>query len=738
MGAQRTTPESATMKRPGLFLPILAFGLSLAIADEGMWRPGQLVGMKTNLGFEPRHLSDLNGHPMNAVISLGGCTASFVSPDGLVITNHHCAYSSIQHNSTPDRNLLQDGFLARRFADELPAAPGSRVMVTVEVTDVTAQMQKDLPAGSQGRKRYQALDDRKKELVAACEKDPGHRCRVAPYSGGLEYELIKQMEIRDVRLVHAPAGSIGRYGGDVDNWMWPRHTGDYSFYRAYVGKDGRPADPSPSNVPYHPKTWLRIARDGVREGSTVLVAGYPGNTNRHRLASEVESTFGWLYPTTTRINRQSLDIIARETASRPEAAILYASTVASLNNRMKNNEGMLAGFPQSNMVARKQKQEADLRAWVESNPGRKTRFGPALDELDALVAKQRARREQDFFYEGQARSAALLGAARTLLRLSIEKEKPDEDREPGYQERDVQRIRERLTRMERTFDAKVDRALWRKGIQEYAAIPAAQHVAPLDAWFGIEGNRVDEARLDERLDAMYAQTKLADTKTRLGLMEATRASLESSQDPFMQLAVALWPADKDLEEKSKDLEGSLEPARARYMEARIAFLKSQGLPLYPDANGTLRVTYGTVKGYRPRDGVVYTPFTMLEGILGKDKGTDPFDAPATQLAAIRERKFNGWEDPALGSVPVNFLSTLDITGGNSGSPTLDAQGDLVGLAFDGNWESIISGWDFQPEVTRCISVDIRYVLWVMQTMHDARELLHELGVDGQTRAARTN
>jgi hypothetical protein len=728
------------MKRPGLsLLPVLLLiATNPAPADEGMWRPSQLVTLRQDLGFDARHLSDLNAHPMNAVISLGGCTASFVSPDGLVITNHHCAFGAIQYNSTPERNLLEKGFLARTWAEELPAGPGSRVSVTVQVTDVTSRIMKDLPPGDRGRERYQALEDRKKDLIAACEKDPGHRCRVAAYHGGLEYELIKQMEIRDVRLVHAPAGSIGKYGGDVDNWMWPRHTGDYSFYRAYVGKDGRPADPSPDNIPYRPRHHLKIARDGVQDGTAVLVAGYPGTTNRHRLASEVESTFGWLYPTTTRINRQTLDIIARETQGRPEAGIAYASTVSGLNNRMKNNEGMLAGFAHSDMVARKQQQEAALRAWVEADAGRRERFLAALDELEALAAKQRARRERSFFYDSQARTPALLGAARTLLRLSLEKEKPDASREPGYQDRDVQRIRERLTRMERTFDPKVDRAVWRQAILEYAAIPVEQHVAPFDAWFGIEGNRVDAVRLDARLDEMYAGTRLGDTKTRLGLMEQPRSAIEASSDPFLKLAVALWDREREIEEQNKELEGSLEAARSRYMEARIAFLKSQGRPLYPDANGTLRVTYGHVKGYRPRDGVVYTPFTVLEGILRKDTGVDPFDAPPAQLAAIRERRHGAWQDPALGSVPVNFLSTLDITGGNSGSPTLNAQGELVGLAFDGNWESIISGWDFQPDVTRCISVDIRYVLWVMDAMHDARELLRELGMEGARRASRAD
>ncbi len=242
-----------------------------ALANEGMWRPKQLpdlVDELTELGLkvDPSSLSDLTSHPMSAVVWLGNCTASFVSPDGLVVTNHHCAFGSIQHNSTKENNLLENGFLAANRSEELLAAPGSRILVTVAVEDVTGPVVSAVPDGAGGIERYQAIEDKRKALIAECEGDEGHRCNVRSYYGGQEYELIKQLEIRDVRLVHAPAGAIGKYGGDIDNWMWPRHTGDYSFYRAYVGPNGNPADHSENNVPYQPEHYLKVSTEGGEAG----------------------------------------------------------------------------------------------------------------------------------------------------------------------------------------------------------------------------------------------------------------------------------------------------------------------------------------------------------------------------------------------------------------------------------------------------------------------------------------
>jgi hypothetical protein len=722
------------MKRAAILLIALTMLTTTALrADEGMWQPSQLPELSDELralGLEidPAKLSSLTEHPMGAVISLLNCTASFVSSDGLVVTNHHCAYGSIQHNSTEERNLLTDGFLAAKFSEELPARPGSRVMVTVDVQDVTERINKGLSDKMTGRDRYQAVADAQKKLVATCEKDPGHRCNVYSFHGGLSYKLIKQMEILDVRLVYAPSNGIGNYGGDIDNWMWPRHTGDFSFYRAYVGKDGKPAPPSEENVPYKPKHWLTVATDGVKDGDFVMAVGYPGSTSRYRLAAEVENQFGWTYPTQKRLFLEWLDILSKETGNNADAKIKYAGLDAGLNNASKNYEGMLIGFAKSDAVEKKKRLESDLQKWIDSDPGRKAKYSSALEDLRSLVAKDQATRERGLYYEYMARRGELLRTARTLYRLSHERGKPDLKRESGYQERDIIRIQERLKRIDRGFDPAVDRVFWKRFIMNYAGIPAGQHVAVYDQWFGIDGNHVNEAKLDSVLDEMYSETTLGDSKARLDWMTKAPSDFEKSDDPFIKLAVRMFESDMTIENEDKEIQGLFEAARSRYMTALIAFLKSQGKPVYPDANGSLRVTYGTVKGYSPRDAVSYTPFTTLRGIAEKNTGEEPFNAPKAQIAAMNDTGATVYVDKTLGEVPVNFLSTLDSTGGSSGSPTLNGKAELVGLLFDGNWESIIADWDFIPALTRAIQVDIRYTLWIMENIDGAHNLLREMGV----------
>lgn len=726
------------MKQAAVSLLVLLVTLvlvpAISLAEEGMWRPGQLPGLADTLrALDPEvdasALSDLTGHPMNAVIWLGGCSASFVSPQGLVITNHHCAYGSIQQNSSGERNLLEEGFLAADRAGELPAAPGSRVLVTVAVQDVTRSVLAAVPDGAGPRERYQAIEDRQKALVAECERNPGHRCRVAAYSGGLEYELIKQLEIRDVRLVHAPALSIGKYGGDIDNWMWPRHTGDYAFYRAYVGPDGKPADHAEENVPYRPRHHLKVSTRGVETGDLVLVAGYPGSTDRYRLASEVEGVIRWDYPRRIEAFQQWHDIIDREVAGREEKALKYASLQASLNNVIKNYRGMLEGFAKSDILERKRGLEQDLQAWIEAGPASRSGLKTAAADLGKLVAESQSGREASLYYDFLGGRSSLLRAARRLYRLSRERQKPDQQREPGYQERDMVRIRERLKRIDRTFDPEVDRACWRQFVLNYAKLPAKQRVQAFDDWFGIRSTGLPEPELDRRLDEMYGQTRLGDLETRISWMKAAPRDFEASRDPFIRMAVSLYDSDMEREERDKELQGRFEQARPRFMEALIAYNQSRGKSVYPDANSTLRVSYGTVKGYSAKDGIRYLPFTTVRGVLEKDTGQEPFNAPVAQLKLIRGREFGDYYVKALDSVPVNFLSTLDATGGNSGSPTLNGRGELVGLLFDGNWESIVADWDFIPAITRSIHVDIRYALWIMEHLDGAHHLLTEMGVE---------
>jgi hypothetical protein len=719
--------------KPVLIVCLIIMNASV-YAAEGMWTPAQLPELTEvleakGLQIDPGSMTDLTAHPMKAIVSLGGCTASLVSPQGLVITNHHCAYGSISYNSTEERNLLRDGFAAGSFADELPARPGSRVLVTVAVEDVSDTILGDLPAGMSGRARYQAIEDSEKELVRECEKDEGHRCRVASYHGGFQFELIKQLEIRDVRLVYAPPASVGKYGGDIDNWMWPRHTGDFSFYRAYVGPDGLPADHAPENVPLQPEHWLKVQSEGVKDGDFVMMAGYPGRTNRYRLSSEVANVINWRYPEYKISLEAWLAEIMAATEGRPDAALKYASLIAGLNNATKNYGGMLEGFGKGNLVERKLELERELQSWMADNPGQQGGDLSAIEALQTLVRESQSQQQRGLYY-GFTSRAALLSAASTLYRLAREQEKPDEAREPGYQERDLVRIGERMTRIEGTFDAQVDQKVWRHLVLAYAAIPADQHVDAFDQWFGINGNTVDSKALDTQLDDMYAGTTLGDTQVRLDWIGKTPEEFHNSDDPFIRMAVAIFDDDMQIEEQDKDLSGRYQEARPLFMQSLLTFQQSRGQVVYPDANSTLRVSYGVVTGSQPRDGMVYVPFTTLEGIVEKNTGSEPFDMPPELLKSIGEKQYGAYVDEQLGSVPVNFLSTLDSTGGNSGSPTLNGRAELVGLLFDGTYESIISDWDFLQDKTRSIQVDIRYVLWTMEQLGGAEHLLKEMGVGG--------
>lgn len=701
-----------------------------AQADEGMWQPHQLPAMADELkakGLEidAKSISKLTEFPMNAVISLGGCTASFVSPKGLVVTNHHCAYGAIQYNSTPEKNLLQDGFLAKTFADELPATPGSRVYVTEDVTNVTERVKGGLE-GKVGSAFYQGVESQEKALVAECEKEDGYRCQVYSFHGGLEYYLVKQLEIRDVRLVYNPAASVGKYGGDVDNWMWPRHTGDFSFYRAYVSKAGKPADFSSDNVPYEPKSFLKVSAKGVSDGDFVMVAGYPGRTNRYRTANEVQNQFEWAYPEGKLLRERFIEIIKNTAPEGSDERIKYESQIASLANYAKNFTSMIEFYGKSTMLADRKAREAELAAWIAKDSSREAKYGKTLAELDALIAKSKAHQERDMIlsYIG---STTMLPTARSLYRLANEKQLPDMQREPGFQERDMTRLKASMERIDRRYAPSVDKAVLFDMLKRYAALPEDKRLPALDKAFGID-KKFNEAKLSKTLDKMYAKTELGKKDVRLAWMDKSVADFKASKDPFIQFAVAMYDTDMAEEKKEKELDGELMKVRPQYMDAIIAYNLEQGKPVYADANSSLRVTVGHVKGYSPKDGLVAVPFTRLEGIVQKDTGVDPFDAPKKELELIKQKQYGDFYVKAIDSVPVNFLSTLDTTGGNSGSPTLNGRAELVGLLFDGVYESIIGDWAYDDNINRSIQVDSRYMLWVMKYLDHADNLLAEMEI----------
>jgi len=703
-----------------IVLPVALLGAaSAAFADEGQWQPHQLPQLKSELKrigitMPAEKLADLGKHPMSAIVSLGGCSASFVSPDGLVVTNHHCAYGAIQRNSSAEKNYIVDGFLARNRADELPGGPNTLVYVTEKVENVTGRVLQGLTPAMSGRERHALVQSRIKALVAECETDKSTRCSVPAFHRGLEYYRIRQLMIRDVRLVYAPSDRIGNYGGDIDNYEWPRHVGDYAFYRAYVGKDGRPADPSPDNVPYKSKDFLVVSAEGLKNGDPILLAGYPGRTSRYKLPSEIRFARDVDLPAKAASITADLAVIAAATQGNPSWTVRYASVDKSLNNVLKKTKGLLDGFARKDIAAIKDVQDAEFRSWQKAHADGNAGL---LSELDAVIAQDMALQRQEAAWL-EATHSDLLKSARTLYRLALERGKPDAERESGYQERDLGFIKARLTRLEQSFVPQVDQARYAAALARYAGIDAKVRPQGVDALLPAQ----------DALTDMYKASQLSDTAKRLAWIGKDAEAFRKSDDPFIGLAVRLHDAGMALEERRNEIDGNLERVIPQYMAAVIAWKKSQGKPVYPDANSTLRVTYGTVSPFSPRDGLVKGPFTTVEGILEKETGKDPFIVPASLKQAIQAKRYGVFKDPALGTVPVNFLSSADTTGGNSGSAVMNKNGELIGLNFDSTYESITKDWYFDTAITRAIHVDIRYMLWVMKEVDHADNLLKEMTI----------
>ncbi len=704
--------------------PALALGIALALpahAGEGMWMPTQLPQLAKTLreaGFrgDPQALADVTRAPLSAVVRVGGGTGSFVSPDGLILTNHHVAYGVIQYNTRPDRNLIDDGFIAADRADELPANPDFRVLVTVGFDKVTERVLAEA-GGKTGRDYFDAVDRAGKAIVAECEREAGMRCSVANMYYGTDFYRIRQLELRDVRLAYAPPRAIGNYGDEIDNFMWPRHTGDFTLLRAYVGKDGKPADYSPDNVPYTAPAHLALAKDGPRAGDYAMLAGYPGITYRHRTAAEFDEQVNWTLPARVAVFDELIGVIEAAGARDAEAKTRYAAQLQSLKNNRKRAAGELEGLRRSDAV---RVRAEDERGMLASPTAAAERAG--INALAASLAEGAAMRERELLLNLFGAQTQLMRTAIMLERLRVESAKPDAERESGYQARDHALIEGFLKQVQRRYAPAVEKALLASLLGRYQKLPDEQRLPAFDAAFGRT-----PAELEKALDALYADTRLGNESERLSRFAAAREGRPLAADPLIDLATRLVPVQLALEQERKTREGEQLRLRPAYMRALFAWRKQQGRALYPDANGTLRVSFGKVDGFSPRDGVQYTPVTTVAGIVEKHTGQVPFDAPRPLLDAIAKGDFAGTQDPVLKTQTVDFLTDLDTTGGNSGSPVLNARGELIGLNFDSNWEAVSASWMFDPRYKRAVHVDMRYLRWLMAKVYPAPHLLEEMG-----------
>ena len=696
----------------------------------GMWSPEQLADhadtlRELGLQIDPAALTDPMAFPLGAVVYLGGCTASFVSPDGLIITNHHCASTALQLNSTPGNNLLHDGYLAKTRAEEKSNGPAARVYVTQKFTDVTQTIRDGLADVADDAARHEAIEQRQKRLVAECEEDrPAVRCSVVSYFGGDRWVLIEQLEIRDVRLVHAPPESVGAFGGEIDNWRWPRHCGDYAFFRAYVGEDGQPADFDEANVPYRPRHHLKIATEPLGKGDLVMVAGYPAQTTRLRTAREVEAAVDWYYPRVVELTDEYIALLGKLAKESEELKIKGQRLFRGLNNWRTNTKGMLDGLVKGGLKDEKARQEKDLVAWSASHPEH-AGAAAAIERLGEHYDRYRSQRDRDAATEEMVRFSTIMRAADTIVRMAEERPKPDAERDPAFQKRNHKPIEQREQARQRTYQRRIDSELVILALVRAARLPVEQRPPVLGLVLG--DAEPTEKNIRAKVTALYERTGLEDLDLRLRLLRtATTEQLTKSADPMIQLALKHRPVLKAVEDRDEGYAGAMALDRPTFAAALRAFRNGV---LAPDANRTLRVTYGTVRGYRPSPSQpIYEPFTVVSEMVDKSTGRPPFDTPPELVEAARKGPYGPYVHAPLGEVPVNFLADLDITGGNSGSATLNARGELVGLAFDGNYEAMASDWIFIPRITRSIHVDVRYMLWIMDGVAGADHLLEEMGI----------
>ena len=713
------------------FIAILAIMLlsTAAPAEEGMWQldkfDAELFARMQELGLElsQEEIYAPGGKGIAyAIVNLGGGTGSFVSPYGLILTNHHVAFGALQRASSEEHNYINDGFYADRSEKELQAH-GYEARVLISIEEVSDRVLK-AAKGKKGANRYDALEDVIKKITAEAEEGRDVRVTVASFYGGMQYKMFTYFMIKDVRIVYAPPKSIGNYGGDIDNWMWPRHTGDFSFLRVYVAPDGSSAEYSEDNVPYEPAVHLPMSLEGVGKDDFTMIIGFPGQTMRYRSSFSIDWSQNWRFPGRIKLFDDLLDIINKASENDPGIRIKMARFDAMLNNSMKNYEGQIEGFRKAGLLEQKIAEEKEFTEWVNSDKKRKKKYGKVLPTIEKLYEEQALFRDKQVVVRFAGFMNRMMAVARTTYRWTEEKAKKDMDREPVYMERNIPRIKQGLEMIDMEYDEGVDRQFLRYFMLASIELPEAQRIKVFDEMLaGYSGT--DEEKVDALIEDLYAGTKLDDVEERKRMFDLSRDELMKEGDSFIEFYAKVYPEFKEMEDRDEEFNGNISAVRPLLIEGMREW---KGGAFYPDANGTIRLTYGTVTGYSPADAVNYSCITRLGGAIEKNTGEEPFDCPEKLVKLWEKKDFGKYEHGCFVDVPIAFLSTTDITGGNSGSPIINGKGECVGAAFDGNWESISADYLFNSELNRCISVESRYILFVLDKFSGAYELLGELTI----------
>jgi hypothetical protein len=656
---------------------------------------------------------------LDGICRVNGCTGSFVSSDGLIITNHHCAFDAIQKASTPTNDLLTNGFIAKTKQDEVRAV-GFTVRITESYADVSDQVLSVVSEGMTFLDRTKAIEKRRKELEQAAEaENKGLRAEVAEMFTGKTYVLFLYTYLKDVRLVFAPPISIGAFGGEADNWEWPRHTGDFSFMRAYTAPDGSAAEYSPDNIPFHPKRPIQVSSVGANEEDFVFILGYPGRTVRQKTASFFRFEESVRLPAIVELYAWQISEMEKAGASNREVAIKHASRSKSLANVEKRSRGQLLGLKRTGMVSIREASEAMLQAFIAADDKRQAMFGTLLKDIESVYLEMTEEAPVEIHLKELKNACRALSFAFTLLDAATEREKEDLERETPYMKRNYELTVQQLKLDVSDWDKQTDTKMLQGMLERLQKIPAAKDISGLGFLF------------KDNLSAERVAVRFLDS-TQLGQLEfinecltKTPEQLMKMEDSLLKLMVLLYPAYKQLRDTDKEREGRLGQLYGSLVEMKQAFQPSDFIP---DANATLRITYGRVRGYSPADAVYRLPISTLAGVMEKTTGNEPYVSPQALIEKYQAKDFGPFVHPRLGQVPVAILYNTDTTGGNSGSPVFNSKGELVAVNFDRTFEATINDFAWNADYSRSIGVDVRYVLWVTGWVYDAKHLLNEMGV----------
>ena len=617
-----------------LLFVTVAFGLGLimppaALAEEGMWLPHKLDGApfdrweKNGLALQMKQIYNPEGPDVSdAVVKLGGGTGTFCSASGLIVTNHHVAFGALQRQSSVKANYIEEGFLAANKSEEIPAL-GYNAYVLIDVRDVTDEILGSLSDDMSDIDRFNAIDQTEKALIKKAEEGADVEASVGSFYGGSQYYLYTHLKIKDVRIVYAPAATIGVYGGEVDNWMWPRHTGDFSFLRAYVGPDGSGAEYSEDNVPYEPKTHLKFATGPLTEGELTMVIGYPGATRRYRTSYSIDYYVNNYYPRGIERLSDILAILDEARAQDPDGAIKVASTQRSLSNAYKNYQGMMDGLTRVNLLEQKRLEEQELRQFAASSSQDESKYA-VLDQIGEKYDAFMEWESQYQTYRWMMYMTYGMSSAYTIYKWAAEQEKEDMDRDEGYQERDEADLRQKLELADTRYFEAAEKAVVKYMLERSATQPEGERLAVLNTiCSGCEPEKMEQT-IDSFVDGLYAGTQVMDADTRMQMFEMSRDDLLKMDDPMIGFAAMIEEERADIKEKDEAFEGAMAKLRPELMELRAAY---RGGALYPDANRTMRISVGKIAGYKPRDAVSYGYITCLDGVVEKYTGEEPFDLP---------------------------------------------------------------------------------------------------------------